>query len=229
MSTKNDFIILEYNGEQKKIKIPNNFNELEAEFLKEFNEEKTNKTFSFSYPNKDDQNIILGNAIEDFSKIINELTEKENPIVKISQNISNESDNEKEDKKENNVNLNRANKISESILSIDESSSIKNSNDNSVLRSNENNSQNNNEELEGNLNNFNGIKEEHVEKDIDEEISNKNEKEKPEGVNMKSKESEENSLKLKNEMEELKKKLNEIKKRNEELKNDNNNYIQKKS
>ena len=186
MSVKNDFIILEYNGEQKKIKIPNDFDELEAEFIKEFNEEKTNKKFSFSFPNKDDKNIILENTIEGFSTTINELAEKENPIVKISQNISKEND--KEDKKENNVTINRANKISESILSIDENNSLKNSNDN--------------EELQGNLNNFNEVKEEHIEKDIDEEISNKNEKEKSERDDMKSKESEENSLKLKNEMEE---------------------------
>jgi hypothetical protein len=54
MSEKKDFVILEYNGEEKKINIPNNIEELKNEFYKEFKEDKT-KTFSFTF--FDDDNI----------------------------------------------------------------------------------------------------------------------------------------------------------------------------
>ena len=81
-------IILSYNEKRRKIKIPNNFEELKDIFFNQFHEGK-NKKFYFSYLSFIDKDI-------DFTKLISQTNENNPPII----NVFKEKEKEKEQKKE---------------------------------------------------------------------------------------------------------------------------------
>ena len=59
MSDTNNNIILLYKDVKKSIKIPVTISDLEVAFLREFNENKTDKNFIYSYNEEDDENVFI--------------------------------------------------------------------------------------------------------------------------------------------------------------------------
>jgi len=121
MSEKKDFVLLEYNGEQKKINIPNNIEELKNEFFKEFKEDK-NKSFNFSFTDEENMDIEIDSSNIAFSNTIDEIRGKEKPIITAfisRQTVSNEINYQVPEntvEKENAVTIKRANKVEESNI-----------------------------------------------------------------------------------------------------------------
>ena len=121
MSEKKDFIFLEYNGEQKKINIPNNFEELKNEFFKEFKEDK-NKNFNFSFTDEENMEIEIDSSNIAFSNTIDEIRGKEKPLINVlisRPTVSNEINYQVPEntvEKENAVTIKRANKIEDSNI-----------------------------------------------------------------------------------------------------------------
>ena len=87
-----DYIILSYNEKKKKIKAPNNFEELKNIFFKKFNEDK-NKKFYFSYLSFIDKDI-------DFIQIKSHIKDDYQPNINVFKEKEKEKENENEDKKE---------------------------------------------------------------------------------------------------------------------------------
>ena len=73
-----EFVVLSYNDTKKKIKIPKNFEELEDNFIKEFNKNET-FYFSFQYEDEDGDGVILNN--DGYDKEIEEIKRLERIIA----------------------------------------------------------------------------------------------------------------------------------------------------
>ena len=81
MSDKNNNIILLYDGVKKSINIPESISDLEAAFLKEFNEDKTDKNFIYSYSDEDDENVFIDEI--NYSESIEFVKKKSEPIIEV--------------------------------------------------------------------------------------------------------------------------------------------------
>ncbi len=87
-----DYIILSYNEKKKKIKAPNNFEELKNIFFKKFNEDK-NKKFYFSYLSFIDKDI-------DFIQLKSHIKDDYQPTINVFKEKEKDKEKENEDKKE---------------------------------------------------------------------------------------------------------------------------------
>ena len=114
MSDSNNNIILLYNNVKKPIKIPETFSDLEITFLKEFNIEKNDKTFIYSYSDDDDENVFIDKEFN-FNQAIESIKKKSEPIIEVQEDRGSKLEMPNENEYKNSIEENKGSQGNDDI------------------------------------------------------------------------------------------------------------------
>ena len=137
-------ISIKYNDIIKKIKLPENFSELQNEFIKEFNEDK-NKQFCFTYKEEDEE-IILDK--DEFIRNIDIFKKVSPPLIKVKVESNDESKISLSKLELSNINMEGPNaNIIKNIENLENSIQKENPSNELNVKVNNNNHKDNNNEI----------------------------------------------------------------------------------